>query len=176
MIRRIGYRMGQGLRATFAFARPLDNALAAATLSAAQLALFQRLRRAEQLHSLAVLRAISAQTATVPSDLAVAALLHDVGKVCYPVTVVQKTFAVLLRTLAPARYLQLSKGDPKSPLARPFVVYERHAAWGAELAQAAGVSTTSEWLIAHHQEVASRWQGHPAHALLVRLQAADDTN
>lgn len=176
MIRRIAYRMGQGLRATFAFARPLDSALAAATLSADQLALFQRLRRAEQLHSLAVLHTISAQAAMVPPDLAVAALLHDVGKVCYRVTVAQKTFAVLLRTLAPARYLQLSQGDPQSLWARPFVVYERHAAWGAELARAVGVSATSEWLIAHHQEPATRWQGHPAHGLLVRLQAADDTN
>ena len=163
------------MRALFAFARPVDLDLAARSLSPEQLDLFQRMRRAEQLHSLNVLRALLDQGDT-PPDLAVAALLHDVGKSRYPLALWQKTAAVLVRALAPALFHRLSAGDPRRMLNRPFVVYVHHPAWSAELAAQVGSSPGAVWLIAQHQQPADQACGHDLCHLLKRLQRADDAN
>ena len=131
--------------------------------------------RGEQLHSLAVLRDVMAQ-GDVPSDLAVAALLHDVGKSRYPISVWQKTWAVMIGALLPGAYRRWSKGSPLNLWERPFVVYEQHPLWSAELLQAAGASEASCWLVAHH---ASRVETAPTGIQLEwlkRLQQADDQN
>src|SRR5215213_6736056 len=94
-------RLRQGIRALFAFTQPVDFDLAASYLTPAEMALFRQMRRSEQLHSLNVLRTVLAESAAaqqfVPPELAVAALLHDVGKSRYPLAVWQKTIAVLVR-------------------------------------------------------------------------------
>src|SRR4051812_25423001 len=94
------YRLQQGVRALFAFSQPVEISLAERYLSPSLMALFQQMDRGEQLHSLAVLRDVLAQGDT-PNDLAVAALLHDVGKSRYPIGVWQKTLAVMVRALVP---------------------------------------------------------------------------
>jgi len=169
------YRLQQGLRALFAFSQDVDWALAEGYLSPSLLALFRKMDSGEQLHSVAVLRDVLAQGDT-PTDLAVAALLHDVGKSRYPISVWQKTWAVIVRTFSPNRYYQWSKGSPLNLWQRPFVVYEQHPLWSAELLRSAGASEAACWLVAHHAvkgEVAptptqSEW--------LKRLQQADDQN
>ncbi len=93
-------RLLQGLHALFAFAQPISLDLAARYLSPEQLRLFGQMRRGEQLHSLRVLRDVL-RDAESP-DLAVAALLHDVGKTRYPLALWQKTLPVLVRPLFPA--------------------------------------------------------------------------
>ena len=168
-------RLRQGLRALFAFARPVDDALAARTLSPPLLALFRQMRRPEQLHSLNVLRGVLAQGET-PDDLAVAALLHDVGKARYPLRLWAKTVGVLVRAVSPSTFERLSRGDPRVFWQRPFVVYVHHPEWSAELLAAAGASELSIWLARHHQEPASQWTAHSGYNLLLRLQAADDQN
>jgi hypothetical protein len=172
----MAYRLRQGLRAMFAFARPVDIALAADFLTPGQLALFRQMRRGEQLHSLNVLRAVLAQSTDMPPELAVAALLHDVGKSRYPLRLWQKTVAVLVRALLPALFVRLSAGDPRTFWARPFAVYVHHPAWSAELLAQTGAGDAAIWLAAHHADDAAQWQAHDLYRLLQRLQAADDTN
>src|SRR5690606_27724351 len=94
------YRFRQGIRSLLAFSQTVELPLAAEYLSPELLALFQKMRRSEQLHSLNVLREVLAD-GTTPHDLAVAALLHDVGKSRYPMRTWQKTLAVLTRAISP---------------------------------------------------------------------------
>jgi hypothetical protein len=170
----IYHRLRQVMHALTAATRPVDYDLAAQFLSADQLALFQRMRRSEQLHSLNVLRSIG--VGDVPPDLAVAALLHDVGKTCYPLTVWQKSLAVGLRAVIPPLFHRWSQGQPQSRWRRPFVVAAQHPAWSAQLAGAIGTSEAALWLIAHHADPLSAWAGHPLVDLLARLKHADDLN
>jgi hypothetical protein len=168
-------RLRQGVRALLAFSSPVDTALAARYLSPPLLTLFCQMRRSEQLHSLNVLRAILSTGDALP-ELAVAALLHDVGKSRYPLALWQKTLPVLVRAIAPALVTRWSSGDPRRPWWRPFAVYVHHPAWSAEMLAAAGAPEGAVWLAAHHQDNIARWIGHPYAPLLTRLQAADDAN
>ncbi len=171
----VAYRLQQGLRALFAFSQDVDWSLAEQYLSPSLMALFRQMDRGEQLHSLAVLCDVLAQGDT-PSDLAVVALLHDVGKSRYHINVWQKTWAVIVRAIVPDTYYRWSKGDPLNLWRRPFVVYEQHPKWSAELMRAAGASEVACWLAEHH---ANKHETSPAPApiaWLKRLQQADDQN
>lgn len=171
----VGYRLRQGLRALLAFTQPVDVALAEQTLTPALLDLFQRMDRGEQLHSLLVLRDVLAG-GEAPPELKAAALLHDVGKSCYPIGVWQKTLAVAAQTLRPGLYARLSQGVALNPIQRPFVVYAEHPRWGAQMVAEVGGSEALVWLIAHHADPLSQWQGHPYQEMLERLQRADDAH
>jgi hypothetical protein len=168
-------RLRQGIRALLAFSQPIDTALAADYLSPALMTCFERMRRSEQLHSLNVLRDILAQGST-SSDLAIAALLHDVGKSRYPFPTWQKTLVVLTRTFAPRLFERLSRGDEKIFWQRPFVLSEHHPAWSAQMIAAAGAPERAIWLVAHHADSLSQWADHPDLYLLERLKQADDAN
>jgi len=164
-----GRRLRQGLNALLAFARPVDQALAERHLSPELQQCFERLRRSEQLHSLRVLRALQAEGAAGP-DLAVAALLHDLGKTRWPFPLWQRVLVVLLPALAPALARRLSRGRESDLLARPFLLHEQHPAWGGRMARAAGASERAAWLIENHAE------GADDDADLARLRAADERN
>lgn len=166
------YRLKQGLRALFAFTATADYALAEQYLSPELLRLFCQMRHSEQLHSLHVLRAVLAQ-GTTPADLAVAALLHDVGKSRYPLMLWQKTLPVLVPAFLREQWGQ---GDGRNPLLRPFAVYAQHPAWGADMIASAGATEAAIWLVAHHQDSLDKWQQHDLAHLLKRLQQADDAN
>jgi hypothetical protein len=168
-------RVRQGIRALLAFSRPVDSDLAANYLTPELMAQFNLMRHSEQLHSLNVLRATLAQGFT-PSDLAVAALLHDVGKSRYPFPTMQKTLVVLVRTFAPGLFQRLSQGDERNFWQRPFVLSQQHPIWSAEIVAAAGASERATWLIAHHADPPAYWNDHPSIHLLKRLKQADDAN
>lgn len=169
------YRLQQGVRALLAFSQPVDRALAERYLGQSLLAVFDQMNRDEQLHSLAVLRDVLVQGET-PTDLAVATLLHDVGKSRYPIRVWQKTLVVMVRAVAPAAYARWSNGSPLNLWERPFVVYGQHPAWSAEILSEAGASEIVCWLAAHHADAVERWQKHPYVGWLRRLKQADDQN
>ncbi len=169
-------RIQQGVRALFSFTQEVDYALASRYLDEEQLALFRQLARSEQLHSLNVLRAVLGQAPETPHDLAVAALLHDIGKTRYRMALWERTAVVLLRKLAPALYESWSAPGTLDDWRAPFGVYRYHPQWGAELLQATTISPRALWLVQHHQEDAAQWRAHPHHTLLLRLQKADDAN
>lgn len=170
----VAQRLRQGVRALFAFSQPVDLDLASQYLTPELLDLFRQMQHSEQLHSLNVQRSVLEQ-GSVSHDLAVAALLHDVGKVRSPLMVWQKTLSVLVRAALPALFQRWSRGSLTNPLQQPFVVYVRHPEWSAEMLAQAGASETAVWLVRHHADDAQALQ-HPAVQLLKRLQAADDLN
>lgn len=170
------HRLRQGVRALLAFARPLDYTLPARYLTGPQLDLFRQMQRSEQQHGIDVLRDVLEQQPDTPEDLAVAALLHDLGKIRHPLPVWSKTLAVLIRAFLPARFQRWSQGNIANPFHRGCIVMVRHPAWGGELAAQVGVSATAVWLIAHHAQSLEQWRDHPHCALLERLQRADNAN
>lgn len=168
-------RLRQGLRALFAFSNPVDLELVAKYLSPEMLRVFQEMKHSEQLHSLNVLRDVLAQNAS-SDDLAVAALLHDVGKSRYPLAIWQKTISVLIRAGSPQLFKRWSKGNPANLWHRPFVVYVQHPTWSAEILSRLHASETAIWLVAHHADTPEQWDKHPYLPLLRQLQDADDAN
>ncbi|MCC6613998.1 MAG: HD domain-containing protein [Anaerolineae bacterium] len=165
------YRVRQGLRALFAFAFPVDYTQAQRFLSPALMAQFQAMRRSEQLHSLRVLRAVG----DLSPGLAVAALLHDVGKSRYPMSLWQRTLPVLVKRFFPEMFMRLSAGDPATRWQRGFVVYAHHPLWSADIIAEGGGPAEAVWLAAHHADDPAQWRQHPLYDSLCRLQAADDT-
>ncbi|MEQ8672974.1 MAG: hypothetical protein RLP44_31135 [Aggregatilineales bacterium] len=169
-------RIRQGLRALFAFSQDADLQLAETYLNDAQLELFKQMKHGEQLHSLNVLRDVLAQAEDTPRDLAIAALLHDSGKIRYPLAIWQKTLAVLMRAGSISLYRRMSTGDPRNPFKRACVVAERHPVWSSELVMKTNASERTLWLVTHHADSLTQWDSHPHSKLLKRLKDADDAN
>lgn len=167
-------RIEQGIRALFAFATPIDLHLASQYLSSKELGAFQKMSRAEQLHSLNVLRTVQSQFESVPLPLAVAALMHDVGKCRYHMAVWQRTVAVLVKRLLPPLADRLGREENLSMWRAPFVVRSQHAKWSAEILRACCADEVSVWLVEHHQADISTLCDHPQAELLQCLQRADE--
>jgi len=107
-------------------------------------------------------------------DLLAAALLHDVGKICHPLSIWDRTVIVVGSGLFPERAERWARGSLDS-WRRPFVVRAQHPAWGAEMALDAGSRIEVVEMIRHHQdEIAD--DGRETDRLLVALQWADDKN
>lgn len=177
--RKARYRVGQFLGGLLAGAQEIDETPVVAVLSPAALALFRRMPRDAQRHSLHVLQTLTAQ-APVPADLAVAALLHDVGKVAAReagayLGLWLRGPMVLTEAVAPNLLVRLADARPSPSLRYALHVQLHHPEIGAAWARAAGVSELACWLIAEHQNKVERAET-PEAALLARLQAADDQN
>ena len=168
------YRIEQGVRALFAFATPIDLHLASHYLSAKEFAAFQKMSRADQLHSLNVLRSVHSQRETVPQPLAVAALMHDVGKSRYHLAVWQKTMAVLVKHLIPRLADRLGRADNLSIWRAPFVLRSQHAKWSGEILRACCADEVAVWLVENHQTAIKTLSDHPGAELLHCLQRADE--
>ena len=166
-------RLGQGLRALLAFATSPELDLAQRYLTEREFAAFQRLSRADQLHSLNVLRAVLRAEPNPPPALAAAALLHDAGKSRYHLEVWQKTLAVLMLRLAPAVGQKLSQGERLNIWRAPFIVRKQHPRWSGELLRECGSDAVVVWLAENHHKDASYFQDHKDLSLLITLQAAD---
>jgi hypothetical protein len=155
-------RVRQFLRATFARVRPGEIAALKEILSPAQMALFQRMARSDQRHSLDLLYTLR-RAGQSGRDLAQAALLHDCGKSVLAggastdargplqrITVWHRTLVVLLQGAAPGWLARLAS-DGRG-WRRPFATHVQHAQASAELAAQAGCTPEVVTLIRGHHE------------------------
>jgi hypothetical protein len=172
---RAAYRIRQFWRAWRARPAPADLEHACRLLSPAEYALFLRLQPGEQAHSLHVLAQLEQRGDDDPNLLA-AALLHDVGKIRYPLHLWERALIVLAHWLLPRQSRRW--GQVPSSMAtgwhKAFLVAEHHPAWGAELAAQAGSPERTIALIRRHQQPVDSPDLQGDDLLLTRLQAVDD--
>jgi HD domain len=175
----IPYRVRQFWNALGAVPAQSDLELARKNLNSDQMALFRRMQPSEQAHSLAVMKRLLTETfqedGSIKSqrqDLLVAALLHDVGKCLYPLSLWERVLVVLGEWSFPGRVNQWGAGSPYG-WRRAFVIAKQHPEWGAKLAMQAGSSTLTLELIRRHQDSPNKTPEYLIDRLLRELQAAD---
>ncbi len=178
---RVVYRVGQfwqGMRATVT---PEDYKRVAAVLPASALSLFTAMPVDAQRHSLNVLDSLWGAGQHHP-DLAVAALLHDCGKVAAAQGGVELGLwlrgpLVLLEKFSPSLGAGWAAPNPTQGWRYALYVQREHPAIGAQWAMEPGCSALSCWLIAHHQVSLAGITGtNEQRALLMALQHADEAN
>jgi len=172
MLSRLAYRARQFWNALLSPQRRVETRAISPPLTSAQVILFRRMQPSEQVHAYQVFQHLKAVGHT-DSDLLVAALLHDVGKILYPLSIFDRVVIVLGKRLFPRAAQRWSGGTPRG-LRRPFVVAVNHAAWGADLAAQAGASSRTVELIRCHQDSPAPETGSRTERLLAALHAADD--
>ncbi|HLV43475.1 MAG TPA: HD domain-containing protein [Aggregatilineales bacterium] len=181
LLRRVRYRFKQGILALLSRFRHVNIGEAAEVLSPSLLALFMRMRRAEQQHCLRVMRYLRRRGHTNP-HLLTAALLHDVGKTRCHYTLLDRTLVVLMSGLFPRlahRWGEFDalNGDRPHGWRRPFVVARMHSTWSAEDMLAAGASPMAVALACRHDEdLDSQPLETEEDRLLHLLQVADNQN
>ncbi len=167
MCGRIGYRVGQFLRAMLGRVRKKEYVWLESYLSPSQVALFRQMRRIDQRHGLDVFRTLY-DAGHREAALLQAALLHDLGKSAGRLTIFHRVAVVLLDRFAPAwleRLAQDGRGWRSG-----FAVHARHAEVGARWMAQAGCSPEVVALVAQHH----RSNSHDA--LLAALRLADGQN
>ncbi len=167
------YRVRQFWRVLrVADASEADLALAREVLTSKQMGLFRIMHPAEKDHAIRVLKKLQAR-GEKDKDLLVAALLHDVGKSRYPLSIWERVMIVVMNRFFPERVKKWAEGNPRS-WRRAFVVAAEHPIWGAQMAAESGASPLAVNLIWRHQEPPSTIPKTQEDLLLRTLQAADD--
>ncbi len=177
---RLFWRVRQFVRGIFAHVDADEMLVTAHVLPKAALVRFCSLPLDAQRHSLNVLYTLHEAGWDDP-DLAVAALLHDVGKVAGDEAGITlspwlRSILVLLDTLAPNKMAQHALDDPATGWRYLLHVHRQHPAIGAAWAAADGCSETACWLIAHHQDRHNSQPTEKMEKLLALLQWADSQN
>jgi len=147
-------------------------------LTPPQRRLFSCLQPSEQKHALSMWRKLLDQGEDQP-DLLVASLLHDVGKLRYPMALWQRVLVVLANAIMPTQARQWGNGPLENWHRLPswrkaFIVAEQHPRWGAELAQQAGVSPLAVYLIREHHHPCGQDVSTMESSLLRRLWLVDN--
>lgn len=176
-LRRVTYRVQQFLASVRPQVSDDEHAAVAQLLPEPAAALFERMPRRDQRHSLNVLRRVQ-QAAPNQPDLFAAALLHDAAKTAQPgrrVRLRHRVLVVLLEAIRPGWVEQLARDDPND-WRYPFFVHLHHPEQGARLAQAAGCSAMTVELIRRHQNKLTGAPANETERLLALLQAADDAS
>lgn len=171
-IQRSAYRARQFWLAMWARPKPEQLELARQILTPSQFKLFLQLHPSEIVHALSVCQKLKARGHDY-KDLLVAALLHDIGKLKYPLRLWERVAVVLGDRFFPRWAARWATGPPRG-WRRPFVVAANHPAWGAELAADVGVSPMAQMMIRCHQETALDGLGKKERSTLAALQAVDN--
>lgn len=174
MLSRLAYRTRQFWNTLPGSCRRVEIEMLLPHLPPSQIVLFRRMQPSEQTHAYQMFEQLNDSGQTDP-DLLAAALLHDVGKVLVPLSLLDRVVIVLGKRFFQRRARRWSEGTP-SRLRRPFVVAAHHPDWGADLAEQAGASSRTVDLIRRHQDPASPNPGSRTECLLAALQAADGEN
>ena len=169
-----GYRIWQFFQSLKQPPGENDWKVVKSILSQAELDLFRELPIQDQNHSIRVLEGVRA-TGEDDSDLLKAALLHDLGKMRYPLRRWERVMAVLLSGLFPKNVKTWGEGEPVG-FKRPLVVIRKHPMWGADLAEGAGSSPRTIWLIKHHEDGYLDAAPSDLSKLLDILQMVDNQN
>jgi putative nucleotidyltransferase with HDIG domain len=172
MISRLAYRSRQFWNSLLAPSKSIPSEALLPHLTPAQLSLFQRMQPSEQAHAYQIFKRLKTD-GQANQDLLAAALLHDVGKILHPLSILERVLIVLGRRLFPEAAQCWAARAPNG-LRLPFVVAARHAEWGAELASQAGAASRTVELIRHHHDARELNPDSPTKRLLAALQAADD--
>lgn len=170
---RVAYRLKQAWRQLWIAPHAIDMQLVADVLPDAALALYKRMSRSDQAHTCCVLAALR-RSQHVSTDLAQAALLHDVGKAGARLSLPFRTMVVILRWLSPGTLRKL--GEFETPAwRRPFYIQRHHAAIGAGLCAAAGCSPRVVQLVMSHDLSTGQGVAMIEDVELAALHAADNT-
>jgi hypothetical protein len=171
-ISRLTYRSRQFWNALLSPNKRVPSEALLPHLSSAQIVLFRRMQPAEQLHAYQLFKDLESAGQTTP-DLLTAALLHDVGKILLPLSILDRVVIVLGKYFFRKASRRWAAGTPHG-LRLPFVVAEHHAGWGADLACQAGATQLSVELIRRHQDTPNPNPDSQIERLLAALQAADN--
>lgn len=166
---RARYRIGQGLDYLFDRRAPDVESRLRALLSPRQWELIAGLTARDQAHHLDVYRRLQAAGCD-DSDLLLAALLHDCGKIDERgrAGVSQRTILVLMNPRFSAMLRRVGSEAGNGWRHGLYLAIE-HPGLGAARARAAGCSPRVCWLIEHHHDPAGA-----SDDALCMLQAADD--
>ena len=143
-------------------------------LTPPQLVLFRQLQPFEQRHAFKVLSALMTSGQKDP-DLLKASLLHDIGKIHYPLSIWERVLIVVMKRIFPGLAQKWGQETPQG-LSKPFVVAFHHAEWGADLAARAGTTKFCIDLIRRHEDSPLEKTVSRKDRLLLLLQQADDSN
>jgi hypothetical protein len=180
IVGRVFYRLRQFWSALSAAPSAGELDKVRSLLTPPQMALFLRMHRSEQAHSIQVMGAVfhtsNGIQAESRQDLLRAALLHDVGKSRYPVRIWERVLIVLSKVFLPGMVKRWGESAAEGSglgWRRAFVVSQQHPAWGAQMAAEAGASSLVSTLIRRHQDPRSNSSEGLEDCLLQMLQAAD---
>ena len=164
------YRIQQFQLAVNPPAQPVPTEELKPYLNNAQLALFRNLQPSEQWHAFKVFNKLKDDGVTQP-ELLKAGLLHDIGKILYPLKTWERVMIVVTKQISPSLIQQWGYRKPTG-FFKFFSVASRHAELGADLISQTGASKELIELIRRHEENPSSNQD----ALLSCLQKADNSS
>ncbi len=171
---RFGYRLQQfWLDLT---AKPLSESEwgeITAVLTPPQEKLFTQFDNSDQQHSFRVVQQLKENGQTHP-DLLTAALLHDIGKTKFNVTIWERSLVVLAKLIFPNKLTKWGNGEAMG-WKRPFAVKTQHPEWGASMVKSIGSTPITIALIRRHQTKLIEIKTEEDQ-LLQYLQWADDQN
>ena len=142
-------------------------------LSVRERDLYYQYSLSDQAHTYQVFKMLQSAGHT-NQHLLTAALLHDIGKSQYRISVWDRVWPVLVKKIAPNVYYRWGNAEPTG-WKRPFVIIKQHPDWGADMTEVIGTHPTAVSLIRRHQDKINQIQTEEDQ-LLSLLQWADDQN
>jgi hypothetical protein len=176
----LGYRARQFWNTLTATPSPEYLKDVRALLNPKQVEFFERLSPADQAHAIRVMNWLRRHGEDHP-DLLVSALLHDVGKTRYPLSVWERVIGVVFSQIFPSQAEmwgagELEAGSWKRIWLKPFVIARQHPRWSAEMVAQSGGSSRVVYLIRNHQNDMVSEMVSIEDMMLNKLQIADRNN